>query len=267
MATLHLPEVDLHYVVEGSGPRLLFFNGSGSSIAEMALLIEVLSSRFELLVHDQRGLGLTGIPTGPAPTMADYARDGVALLDHLGWGSARVLGLSFGGMVAQEFAVTHPERVERLGLLCTSSGGRGGSSYPLHELADLSPEERRRVEVAIADTRFDEAWLADHPSDRALAEHLAGRRDTELPDERRRGAALQLAARRHHDTYDRLEAITCPTLVAAGRFDGTAPLENSEALAARIPGALLRVYEGGHPFLVQDPRAISEVMDFLASDG
>jgi pimeloyl-ACP methyl ester carboxylesterase len=266
MATLHLPEVDVHYVVEGSGPRLLFFNGSGSSIAEMGLLIGVLAARFEVLIHDQRGLGRTGIPSGPSPTMADYARDGVALLDHLGWASARVLGLSFGGMVAQEFAVTYPERVERLGLLCTSSGGPGGSSYPLHELAGMAPDERRRVEVAIADTRFDEAWLADHPSDRALAEHLAGRRDVEHPEERRRGEALQLEARRHHDAHARLGAITCPTLVAAGRFDGTAPLENSEALVAGIPGAVLRVFEGGHLFLLQDPKAIVEVMDFLASD-
>jgi pimeloyl-ACP methyl ester carboxylesterase len=66
--------------------------------------------------------------------MASYAADGAALLDHAGWTTARVFGISFGGMVAQELAVTWPDRVERLALLCTSPGGEGGSSYPLHEL-------------------------------------------------------------------------------------------------------------------------------------
>jgi pimeloyl-ACP methyl ester carboxylesterase len=265
MPTLQLPDVDLHYVLEGSGPRLLFFNGSGSSIAEMSLLIEILAARFEVLVHDQRGLGLTGVPRGLAPTMADYASDGVALLDHLGWERTAVLGLSFGGMVAQELAVTHPDRLERLALLCTSSGGAGGSSYPLHELAMMAPEERRRTEVAIADTRFDEAWLAAHPSDRALADHMAGRGDRVVAEARRRGEVLQLEARRLHDVYDRLGAISCPTLVAAGRYDGTAPLQNSQAIVDAIPGARLEVYEGGHMFLLQDARAITDIMDFLAA--
>ena len=264
MATLHLPDVDLHYVVEGAGPRLLFFNGSGSSIAEMGILIEILAARFEVLVHDQRGLGLTGIPRGGAPTMADYARDGLALLDHLGWERTTVLGLSFGGMVAQELAVTAPERVDRLALLCTSSGGQGGSSYPLHELAGMPSEQRRRTEVLIADSRFDEAWLAEHPTDRGLADHMAGRGDRARSAEQRRGEELQLEARRHHDVFDRLGAVTCPTLVAAGRYDGTAPVENSEAIVRMIAGAELRVYEGGHMFLLQDPSAIGDILDFLA---
>ena len=59
--------------------------------------------------------------------------------------------------------------------------------------------------------------------------------------------------------------ITCPTFVAAGRFDGIAPLANSEAIASRVPGATLHVYEGGHAFFAQDPRALPEVIDFLAS--
>ena len=74
--------------------------------------------------------------------MADYAADALALLDHVGWDRARVVGVSFGGMVAQELAVTAPERVERLALLCTSPGGAGGASYPLHELAALPEAER-----------------------------------------------------------------------------------------------------------------------------
>ena len=65
---------------------------------------------------------------------------------------------------------------------------------------------------------------------------------------------------------DRLGRITCPTLVGCGRYDGVAPVANSEAIATRIAGAELRRYEGGHLFLTQDPRALPEVIDFLASD-
>ena len=81
----------------------------------------------------------------------------------------------------------------------------------------------------------------------------------------RRGAIEQLEARRHHDVWDRLARIVCPTLVAAGRFDGIAPVANSEAITSRVPGATLRVYEGGHAFLAQDRRALPEIIDFLAS--
>ena len=67
--------------------------------------------------------------------------------------------------------------------------------------------------------------------------------------------------------FDRLNRIRCPTLVAAGRFDATARLGRSQAIASAVPGAELRVYEGGHLFLLQDPRAVGEIMDFLATPG
>ena len=73
----------------------------------------------------------------------------------------------------------------------------------------------------------------------------------------------QLLARRGHDVTDRLPNITCPTLVAAGRYDGIASLANSEAIASRISDSELRVYEGGHVFFLQDQCAIPEILDFL----
>ncbi len=70
-------------------------------------------------------------------------------------------------------------------------------------------------------------------------------------------------ARRGHDVFDRLPRITCPTLVASGRYDGIAPPENGAAIADRIPGAVLRLYEGGHAFFAQDPAAFRDILDHL----
>jgi 3-oxoadipate enol-lactonase len=168
--------LELYYERRGSGPHLLSFSGSGATLTTSGPLIWAFADCCDVVAHDQRGLGRTAILPGPY-AMADYAADAAALLDHLGWETCRVIGVSFGGMVAQEFAVTWPERVERLALLCTSPGGAGGPSYPLHELTDLPPAERAATGLRILDTRFTPEWLAEHPSDRALAEMIAARND------------------------------------------------------------------------------------------
>jgi len=255
--------IDLFYERWGAGPPLLFLNGSGSSIATSELLIKVFTNDFEVLVHDQRGLGGSEIPPGPY-SMADYAADAAALLDEIGWERARVVGVSFGGMVAQELAVTWPERVERLALLCTSPGGAGGASYPLHELARLTEDERNAKGLELLDSRFTPEWLAAHPNDRALADMMAARRTGAKTAYQLRGESLQLEARSRHDVCDRLSRIACPTLVACGRFDAIAPPTNAEAIAARVPNADLRVYEGGHAFFAQDPAALPDAINFLA---
>jgi pimeloyl-ACP methyl ester carboxylesterase len=266
MSHAHVNGIDLYYERGGTGPRLLFLNGSGSTLERMAPLLAVLRSRFDLLAHDQRGLGRTEVPEGPY-SMADYAQDAIGLLDEIGWASCRVVGVSFGGMVAQELAVRVPERVERLALLCTSPGGSAHASYPLHELEDRREEEREQALIEIMDTRFDAAWLDGHPKDRAIVEAAGEGRRTPRSDDQRRGEREQLYARREHDVVDRLGRITCPVLVAAGRFDGIAPPANSEVIAGRVPNAELRIYEGGHPFLMQDARALADVLDFLSADG
>lgn len=247
----------IHYEMVGSGSRVLFFNGSGASIEVSRPLIDLLAAHHTVLVHDQRGLGLTGVPEGPYE-MADYAADATALLEHVGWDRTMVFGISFGGMVALEFAVTHPAIVERLYLACTSSGGDGGSSYPLHELALRTEEERRAMYPTLVDTRFDADWLRDHPNDAAL---LAPR---PAPTGRAaQGNGWQLDARSRHDVWNRLGAIDCPTFVASGRFDGIAPLDNGEKLAQAVSGARFEAYDGGHMFLFQDRRAFADLREFL----
>ncbi|MCD9625461.1 alpha/beta fold hydrolase [Rhabdothermincola salaria] len=263
MPTAHVNGIDVFYERGGDGPRLLFCNGSFATLATSAMLVDVFRGRFDTVAHDQRGLGRTEIPPGPY-SMGDYAADALALADHVGWDTFRLVGISFGGMVAQEIAVTAPERIERLALLCTSPGGEGGSSYPMHELREMDPAERAEVSRRIMDTRFTPEWLAEHPADRMFVEGLANRPGVAPGSEAERGEREQAAARAHHDVWDRLARITCPTLVASGRYDGIAPLANGEAIASRIPGAELRVYEGGHGFFAQDRKAFPEVLDFLA---
>jgi 3-oxoadipate enol-lactonase len=267
--TLKMPmferdEISINYQIIGTGPRVLFFNGSGATLESSHLLIKALAKECEVLAHDQRGLGLTSIPDGPY-SMAQYASDGAALLDHVGWDSCVVIGMSFGGMVAQEFAVTYPQRVQRLALLCTSAGGVAGSSYPLHELGSLSVEERNAKVTTLTDSRFTPEWLANHPDDAAMVRMRGEQAAMAKSSDTIRGERLQLGARIHHDVADRLQAVTAPTFVAAGRFDGIAPMNNSEEIVARIPDATMAVYEGGHIFTAQDPAAIRDIRAFLAT--
>jgi 3-oxoadipate enol-lactonase len=243
------PGITIYYEQVGEGPPLLLISGSGGDLRRRPNLLDgPLSKRFSVLGYDQRGLGQTDAPDRHY-TMAEYAGDAAALLDAVGWEQCAVFGVSFGGMVAQELVLQHPSRVARLALACTSSGGAGGASYPLHELAAVPPEERLDKAIALSDTR-------QPPEVAAMMQAAAG--GAYGPGEIR-----QLEARSHHDTWDRLPQIAVPTLICGGRYDGIAPVANQEALASRIPGARLELFEGGHLFLVQDRRAFPVIEEFL----
>ena len=244
MTTLVVPGAELYLERAGDGPPLLSISGSGSALSDgMGPAALPLSRAFDVVGWDHRGLGRSTSEDGPL-TMADFASDALAVADSLGWQGFSVFGVSFGGMVAQELAVTAPQRVRRLVLACTSPGGAGGSSYPLHERP--APEAM----AGIVDTRPEVAA--------SLLSLFAGR-----PDPKEPGYSRQLEARRTHDVWDRLPLVTAPTLVQAGRFDGIAPPANSAAIASRIPGAELREYDGGHAFLFQDQAAWADAVAFL----
>lgn len=255
MSTFDHDGCTFSYEVHGSGPPVLFLNGSGATIELVRPLVAILARSLTVAIHDQRGLGGSSIPDGPY-TMAQYASDARAFADHLDWDSCRVLGISFGGMVAQEMAVTWPQRIERLVLACTSAGGAGGSSYPLHELAELDEERRAARMATIADRRGVSAVTLRNALESGPA----------LDARQRRGAWWQLQARRYHDVWDRLDAIVCPTLVMSGLHDGIAPVDNGAAIASRLRRGELRVYDGGHQFFIQDPQAIPDMIEFLAAD-
>lgn len=248
---------------KGEGEPLLFISGSGGDLRNKPNALDgPLARRFDMVAYDQRGLGQSDKPDGPY-SMADYAEDAAGLLDELDWATANVVGVSFGGMVAQELAIRHPGRVRGLVLCCTSPGGEGGASYPLHTLIGMDPAEQARLMIPISDTRHDAAWQAANPD--AFKAMLDFRTNDPWAGEPRRamGAELQLLAREDLDTWDRLPSITAPTLICGGLYDGIALPETQQRLAGRIPGARLRMFEGGHMFLIQDRAAFPAIIEFL----
>lgn len=260
MPTAVIDGTDVYYERRGSGPRLLYCNGSGATLDSVRPLLAGLSASFDLLAFDYRGMGASAEVREPY-TMADLAGDVAGLLDSVGWDRAALAGLSFGGMVAQEFAVTHPDRLDRLALLATSPGG-GFASYPLDRLAELPAGERAQRTLLLSDRRWTAEWLAEHPDQAALAAGAEPGHAAETPTQTR-GRLLQLAARRGHDVLGRLHRISCPTFVGSGRYDEIAPVANGQAIADRVPGATLHTYEGGHLFLLQDPQAWPDLIEFL----
>jgi len=257
-------DIEIQYERRGAGPPLLYISGTGGDLRNTPNIFDgPYPEAFDVLAYDQRGLGQTSKPDAPY-SMAGYADDAARLMDHMGWTTARVLGVSFGGMVAQELALRHPAKVERLVLACTSPGGAGGASFPFHEIDHLDRLSRAKLIVPVTDTRWDDAWAEAHPE--AYARMLAFTAADPFGDEpgHAMGARRQLEARALHDTWDRLAQITCPVLIAAGRFDGVARPDTQRRMAERIPGAELRFFDGGHLFMLQDHAANPAIIAFLA---
>ena len=256
-------DIGIEYARAGSGRRLLFISGTGGDLRNRPGVMDgPLPGRFDVLAYDQRGMGRTGKPDAPY-SMAGYADDAAALMRALGWDDALVIGVSFGGMVAQELVLRHSGRVRRLVLACTSPGGAGGASFAFYQIAHLAGEARARHLIPITDTRHDDAWAKAHPHEYAEMLRLGSADPFAGEPGHAEGARRQLEARARHDVWDRLPQIACPVLIAAGRYDGIALPETQRKMAAAIPGAELRFYEGGHLFTLQDPKAMPEIMDFL----
>ena len=256
-------DIEIHYERQGDGPPLLFISGTGGDLRARPNIFDgPFPKAFEVLAYDQRGLGQTAKPDGPY-SMAGYGDDAARLMDQIGWASALVVGVSFGGMVAQELVLRHPGKVQRLVLACTSPGGAGGASFPFHEVQDMDRLERSRRLIPISDTRRDEAWARAHPEFYAQLLELGAADPSADEPGRAMGALRQLEARALHDAWDRLPRIACPVMIAAGRYDGIALPKAQEAMAGRIPGAQLRFFEGGHLFMLQDRDAIPAMAAFL----
>jgi 3-oxoadipate enol-lactonase len=255
-------EVDLHYEARGRGPAVLLVMGLGLTLAAWWRTVPVLARRFRVITFDNRGIGRSAGSLWPyfVGRMAD---DAVAVLDSAGEERAHVYGISLGGMVAQEIALRHPDRVRALVLGATTAGGATAAAGGLAALSFFSRARTMQAE---------EAHWAAVPY--MYSERTRRRRAERIGEDIARrlepaAAPLtshiqQLAAAGAHSTADRLGEIAAPTLVVHGEQDVVVPVENGHALAAAIPGAELRVWrDAGHFYITDQPRADHDIARFL----
>jgi pimeloyl-ACP methyl ester carboxylesterase len=240
----------LNYETHGDrgSPALVLLEGMGGGIPGWRRNIPHLAAELFVVAYDHRGNGYSEAPDGPA-TMRTFADDLLALLEELHLERSHLYGQSFGGMVAQEFALWHPERVRSLVLACTHAGHR-----------HLVPSTGRAPK--------DQPWLQLYSPSFAKAhpEHVAddlrvGRAQPQHPQGQRR----QREAVQEWDAYDQLPDLRVPTLVLHGAEDQLIDVENARVLAERIPGAELVVIEGaGHVYHSEQADLADEVvLDFL----
>jgi 3-oxoadipate enol-lactonase len=267
MPKIKVNDIEIYYEIKGEGSPLFFISGSFGDLRRTPNVFDSpLMDHFKILAYDQRGLGRTSKPDKPY-SMADYAEDAACLLDTLRLDKVPVMGVSFGGMVAQELAIRYPEKVERLVIACSSTGGKGGASYPIHELDPDSPYELAEKWIGVLDNRVNDSWRLENPEeyDERIRDFVKWVEEIygEGGSEKRMGVFRQLEARRHHDTYSRVHRIQALTFICGGKYDGQAPPENLENIHSLMPNSRLEFFEGGHGFLSQDPRAYNVIIDFL----
>ena len=253
--------VSLRYESTGAGEAVLLVMGLGLPAGAWWRTVPVLAPSFRVIAFDNRGVGGSGCP--PAPySIADMAADAVAVLDAAAVARTHVYGISMGGMIAQELALRHPDRVRSLVLGATSPGGRLGAPPDADTLDFL----RRRAAMPAEEGRWASVpYVYSNRTRREggarISEDLARRRSfTFDPD----GYAAQLAAAANHDAGGRLGGLGCPTLVLHGLEDRMVPPDNGRVLAEAIPGAKLRlVDDAAHLYTTDAPAADRGVLDFL----
>ena len=207
----------LHYEMWGpvSAPRLLVLSPSNTSLAELRTYVAgpaskpmALATSFRCLGFDYRGVGASSMPHGgwPAPGISVLVDDLLALLESVGWLSASVLGISFGGAVASELALrgSRSFEIERLLLVCPASdcGVGPGLGYPLHTLLDMGEEQRVERLLLLADTRRDSYWMRSEEGEAAYEFVL--RADSQLHSTAVDGRRWLMTARANHRLLGRL---------------------------------------------------------------
>ena len=237
----------------GEGPPLLLIHGLGYARWGWEPVADGLARSFELLLFDNRGIGESDAPPGPY-TVAAMAADAAQVLDEAGFERAHVAGSSLGGLVAQELALSRPDRVDRLVLASTHPGG-----------AKAQPMPQRTVDLMTSGAtlrQFVENALEPDPRPELVGRILQHRERTAQPLD---AWTAQAAAGATFDAGERVAAIAAPTLVQTGDGDVVVDPRNSELLAELIPDARLSVYPGaGHLFFWQQPdRFVRELEEFL----
>jgi len=276
MPIAHVNEVDLYFEEEGSGEPLLLIMGLAADSLAWVFQRPAFAQRYRAIVFDNRGVGRSSKPPGPYTT-AQMARDTKGLLDVLGISRAHVLGVSMGGMIAQELALQFPEAVRSLVLACTYAAPDAGVLATRDALVTqlggrVAPDGTIEVDLSRLDPLqffqtlmplvFNPDFLARELP--RLMELFASSLQYGFSPQ---GILGQVAAVLTHNTEDRLAQIRVPTLVLTGDADRLVPPAYSERLAALIPGAkLVKIPGGSHAFNLEQPEAFNRaVLEFLAS--
>lgn len=239
----------LYHEVHGDSAAepLLLLEGLGGDTPGWRRSIPRLARRLRVVAYDFRGNGRSDAPDEPV-TMATFVDDTLGLLDHLGIGAAHVYGQSFGGMVAQELALTSPERCRSLILAATHPGGPHAVRAP----ATRVPKDRPWLAL------YAPGFAERHP------EHVAEDLGAGIPQAPHAGRR-QWEAMQGWSAYHRLPELRVPTLVLHGTEDRMVHPDNARLLASRIPGARLVLLEGaGHVYHSEQPEAAdAAVLEFV----
>jgi len=243
--------IEIAYEVRGVGTPIVMIHGAQGDQSMFAGMAAAFARDYRVLTFDQRGSGLSEKPDLPY-SMAMFADDTAALMDHLGIANAHIIGVSMGGMIAQEFALRHPGKVRSLVLGCTTPGGpnairrEGNALASAYSTQPMTPEARGR---ALAEAVFTKGYLAKHPE--IVTSMIEARKNRPIDTV---GFAHRMKAAGEHNTFDRLAQIRCPTLVITGKDDALIAWENSRLLSQHIMGAEEVILEpAGHCFWLEQP--------------
>ncbi len=251
----------LHWERSGSGPPVLLIMGLGLSAGAWWRTVPVLARSLEVITFDNRGVGRSQAVCHAysTETMAD---DAVSVLDAAGVDRVHVYGISLGGMVAQQVALRHPERVRSLVLGATHAGG-DNAHRPGHDVLDfLHRRPRMEPREAVWNSvqfNYGERCRINHPE--RIAADIAQRLAHPFPAQAYRA---QIWAAALHDSSRRLHRIRVPTLVVHGSEDRMIPVENGRMIASRIPGArLIELSDTGHLYPTEAPHVDQQISDFM----
>lgn len=268
MPSLTRPDTHLVFETAGAGDPIVFIQGIGVAGSGWTPQVEALRDRYQCLTFDNRGLGRSVPCTGPI-TIESMAADVLALMDHLGWASAHLVGHSMGGVIAQQVALDAPKRIRSLSLLCTFARGRDGAK-PTPRILWVSIRTRigtrrmrRRAFLELVVPRED---LATTDPD-ALAERLAPLLGRDLADSPPI-LMKQLKALGQHDASARLGQLAgIRTWVASAELDPIALPAHGRQLASAIPGATFELLEkASHAVTLTHPDRVNPLLRaFLGS--
>jgi 3-oxoadipate enol-lactonase len=259
MPKVELADTELHYERAGAGEPLLLIQGmSANHLAWGQPFSSLLERDFEVIAFDNRGMGLSR-PVSEGFSIAEMAADAAGLLEALEIESAHVLGISMGGMIAQELALAHPGKLRSLTLGCTYCGGEGSQLMDPADFRGLveatASGDAERVFQAMYELNLSPGFRAEesrYADFTAMAAALPAPRET---------IGLQVQAIVSHDTNARLPEIAVPTLVLHGTADRVLGYPNGEQIAALIPGARLETYEDvGHMFWWEQPERTADLV-------